>query len=298
MSHTLSQFDFQLNFRGGKSSARPDALSRREQDMPKNTNDDRLKSREFQLIKDVWIKKPIAKPLEISHMDSAIMCSMLVNQHRIDVNIPSSNEIFQDENLQELWNQGCSEDWNFSLLYKALKNNQRIFPTNLSTKISISECDFDERGALRFRKRVWVPNWEPLQTALIQKTRDSYITGHPGRDSTYANLSRNFFWPGASSMVRVFCKNCDVCGHSHVWREKKKGLLLPLPIPDRFHSELSIDFMTDLPAKSKGDPKYLMVITDRLLESCTLEPMKSMTAEDCTDRFITSHYRFHGFPYF
>ena len=73
---------------------------------------------------------------------------------------------------------------------------------------------------------------------------------------------------------------------------------MPLPIPERFHAELSIDFMTDLPAKSKGDPKYLMVITDRLLKSCTLEAMDSMTAENCAERFITSHYRFHGFPSF
>lgn len=56
--------------------------------------------------------------------------------------------------------------------------------------------------------------------------------------------------------------------------------------------------MTDLPAKSKGEPRYLMVITDRLLKSCTLEAMSSMTAEDCANRFIACHYRFHGFPRF
>ncbi|KAI1006368.1 hypothetical protein K3495_g1854 [Podosphaera aphanis] len=40
--------------------------------------------------------------------------------------------------------------------------------------------------------------------------------------------------------------------------------MLPLlPVSDRFYSELSSDFMKDLPAKSDPDPRYLMVITDR-----------------------------------
>ena len=99
-------------------------------------------------------------------------------------------------------------------------------------------------------------------------------------------------------MVRTFCRNCQVCGRCHVWREKKKGLLLPLPIPERFYLEISIDFMVDLPAKSKEDPRYLMVTTDRLLKSCTLEATHSMAAEECAKVFLSCHYRFHGFPSF
>lgn len=104
--------------------------------------------------------------------------------------------------------------------------------------------------------------------------------------------------PRASIMVRKFCKNCDICGRSHVWREKGKGLLLPLPIPDRFYSEFLIDFMTELPAKSRNDPRFLMAITYRLLKSCTLEAMKSVPTEECAERFVKCHFRFHGFPKF
>lgn len=75
-----------------------------------------------------------------------------------------------------------------------------------------------------------------------------------------------------------------------------KGLLLPLSVPDRFQSELSIDFMTDFPSEDAGDPRFLMVITDRSLKSVTLEAMTSMKAEECVTRFLQCHYRFHGFP--
>ena len=44
-SYTMSQFNFELKFRTGKNSARPDALSRRRQDMPATAEDERIKSR-------------------------------------------------------------------------------------------------------------------------------------------------------------------------------------------------------------------------------------------------------------
>lgn len=182
------------------------------------------------------------------------------------------------------------EDKHFEKLYSSIWQDQRTFPTELGLKTSLSECTLDDRGALCFRKRLWVPEWEPLRTALIQKSHDSHVTGHPGRNNTLAIISRNFYWPKMSTMVRRFCRNCDVCGRSHVRRTRRQGLLLPLPIPDRFHSELSIDFMTDLPVENDKSPRYLMVITDRLLKSVTLEAMNSMDAESSADRFLQCHF--------
>ena len=296
-SQVLSQFDFRLKFRAGEDSQRPDALSRREQDMPHGVDDDRLKEREFQLLKDNWlIELPGA---ETTHANICVAQTIQAQgNHQIvsrgEKEIPSGPDLFQEPELQQLWDQGKERDKDFVQLYHSVRRGDRKFPSDL--KVSTAECDFDPRGALRFRKRVWVPNWEPLQTALIQKTHDSHITGHPGRDSTLAILSRSFFWPGASKAVRRFSRNCDVCGHAHVWRERRKGLLLPLPIPDRFFSELSIDFMTEMPAKTKTDARFLMVITDRLTKAVLLEPMTSMKAEDCAERFLQAYYRFHAFP--
>jgi hypothetical protein len=96
-------------------------------------------------------------------------------------------------------------------------------------------------------------------------------------------------------MVRKFCRNCDVCGKSHLWKERRKGFLKPLPVPNRFYSELSIDFITDLPAKGEENPRFLMVITNKLLKSCTLEAITSIKAEDYAEVFVQCYYRFHGF---
>ena len=96
-------------------------------------------------------------------------------------------------------------------------------------------------------------------------------------------------------MVRQFVRNCDVCGRCHLWRDRKKGLLKPLPIPDRIWSELSMDFMTGLPPSTNGATN-VMITTCRLSKSIILEPMVSITAEAVAERFILSFVRHHGLP--
>jgi hypothetical protein len=295
-SHTLSEHNFRLKFRTGSKSGKPDALSRREQDFPRNGKDERLTSRKYQLIKEEWVltedSSGATENIHIGLMEPAPKDEAHYGE------LPRGRDIFAEVELQTLWDRGLAEDPELREAYRALRTGERNLPHDRARNlgISLAECEIDPRGVLLFRHKVVIPNWEPLRTALVQKTHDSHITGHPGRDNTLAILSRGYFWAEASKTVRRFCANCDVCGRSHVWRERKKGLLLPLPIPERFYCELSIDFITDLPARKKGDPRYLMVITDRLAKTVTLEDMITMDAPTCAKKFVRVHWRYHGFP--
>lgn len=76
-----------------------------------------------------------------------------------------------------------------------------------------------------------------------------------------------------------------------------QGLLRPLPVPERFHNELAIDFMTDLPLTNKNE-RFLIVIHDQLLGGAPLESMETMEAESCAERFVQCYWRYHGFPNF
>lgn len=106
--------------------------------------------------------------------------------------IPLGKNFFQEEELQKLWDVGAQKDTNFYKLYLSLWRNKRSFPTELGVKTSLSECDIDNRGALYFTRRLWIPEWELLKTALIQNSYDSRETGHPGHNSTLAIVSTNF----------------------------------------------------------------------------------------------------------
>ncbi|KAM4061441.1 retrovirus polyprotein [Hirsutella rhossiliensis] len=126
-----------------------------------------------------------------------------------------------------------------------------------------------ERPALLARANLGA---EPrtLRTRLMQETHDSTLAGHPGRDMLKSLLSRKFYWPGLDSD--------------------------PLPIPDRIWSELSIDFVTDLPPTKSNGSTNLMVVTDRLSKSVVLESLKDITAETTARALLRNVVQHHGVP--
>ncbi|KAM4056451.1 retrovirus polyprotein [Hirsutella rhossiliensis] len=192
-SEFLSRFQFELEWRPGRKGGLPDALSRRDQDMPANHSDERLKGRIMRLFQDDHLRRVPISTLSTN------------TEGAQEINFGKEIRIFEDEELQQLWHAARQED----KLYQEL------------TKL-VADGAKNNRGLLCFRERVWIPGSEPLRTRIIQETHDSHITGHPGRDLTYSTLSRRFFWPGAASDVRRFVRNCEVCGRNTIWRIQRK----------------------------------------------------------------------------
>lgn len=279
----MSRFRYTLQYRKGSENERSDALSRRDQDKPKE-GDPRLLSRERQALIPVQIKKTNLDKLKLAE----------------------GQDIFMNQDLQNLWDLALYEDPAYSKIVQAVLDGEKAWPKDIKVKTegseewkplkaTIAESSFDKnRRQLLYQGRLWIPMYEPLTTAIIQNVHDATVSGHPGRDATLAQVARDYFWPGMSKAIKRFCKNCHICGRSSIWRHQKHGLLKPLPVPDRFHQELSIDFMVELP-ESNGNT-CIMVITDRLLKSVTLEAMDKMDAESCAFRFLSCHWRYHGFP--
>ena len=263
----LSEFNYKLRFRPGKRQRKSDALSRRDQDQS-----DEGEKRLYQLF------RPSVLPTKGD--------PIFVSVTQLYEETTNSSSIFPAElPLNDLWDKAMVEDSTYKEALKAVQSGQRRFSPSSGLKISISECDTDNSEKLRYRERLWVPDSEPLRTGIIQKTHDSSLSGHPGANITYSLLARRFYWPGISQDVRRFVRNCDVCGRTVYWREKKHGLLKPLPIPLKIWSEISMDFITKLPRTNKGEESCL-VITDRLSKGVILTPMVTMTAQDVAAAFI------------
>lgn len=152
--------------------------------------------------------------------------------------------------MQNLWRQAVNSDKDWIKARDAVQAGHRQFPPDIALKssVNITECTVAADGVLRCREnRIWVPDYEPLRTAIMQQTHNSYLGRHPGRDTMIGIILRRFFWPKLRESVRRFIRNCDVCGRSTVWREAKAGFMKSLPVPDRIGSELTIGFITDLP---------------------------------------------------
>lgn len=283
-SDLLQQFNFVLKWRPGVACQRPDALSRREQDKPKDINDERTAGRIRQLLPSPLYAHPttVAPNEQTNATGKDPACSAT---------------LFEDDELQVLWGQGVGADKDWQRARNAVRAGELGFPSDLAQKLTanIAECTVAADNVLRGREnRIWVPDYEPLRTAIMQRVHDSHLTGHPGKDTMIAIILRRWFWPKLRESVRKFIRNCDVCGRTTVWRQAKAGFLRSLPIPERIGSELTIDFVTDLPP-SKGCTN-IMVITDRLSKDIFLFGTNSMSAENCADIFIDRYYRYFGFP--
>lgn len=279
----LYQFKFVFKWRPGDVSERPDALSRRDQDKPRDLTDERNAGRVIKLLP--------AKLIEATESTTNNRESNTENNQIINT------KVFEDNELQILWEKGIDFDKDWCRARNAIQKGERGFPPDLANKftINIAECTVAADEVIRVRNnRIWVPDYEPLRTSIIQKTHDSYLGGHPGRDTMVGIILRRFFWPKLRESVRQFIRNCDVCGRSTVWREAKAGFMRSLPIPERIGSELTIDFITDLPP-SQGCTNIL-VITDRLSKDIFLFGTDTMDAPFCAKLFIDRYYRYFGFP--
>ena len=196
--------------------------------------------------------------------------------------------------LPELWATAEAHDDSLEGATAAVRQSALRFPSHLRLKVSISECSIDDDGKLCFRGRRWVPDSEPLRTGLIQQVHDSLLSGHPGREVTYSLVARQFFWPGMSDSIRRFCNNCHGCRGDQIWRQRKQGLLKPLPVPDRVWRDISVDFITDLPESM--DCTNIMVIADRLSRGLLLAPMQRIDTESAANVFLSMFYSLHGLP--
>ena len=81
-------------------------------------------------------------------------------------------------------------------MYKFLKNTiikgDRQFPPDLYTLMDITECAV-LNNYLYFRGALWIPNFKPLRTVILHKIHNFLIAGHPGKENTFALLTKDFY---------------------------------------------------------------------------------------------------------
>ncbi len=272
-SLALSEFNFSIAYRTGKTNHAADALSRRDQDMPTD-NDDRQQLRHHLLLPAARLEEGVLPP----------------TVHAAPVQVVMSTP----ESLEELWNATVSQDTHYQQAKQSVAKQDKTFPKELGLKLSIGDCSI-ENNRLCYRGRYWVPNSEALRTRLLQTTHDSCLTGHPGKEGLGAIIRRKYFWPNFYRDVKQFVRNCHSCGAHTVWRDRKKGLLRPLPIPERIWSEISMDYITDLPPTARGN-RHILVIVDRLSKGAIFIPCKDLTSETLSRKIIKHYLPHHLLP--
>ena len=150
--------------------------------------------------------------------------------------------------------------------------------------------------ALYHQDRLWVP--EHLYSELIREVHDQPACGHPGVARTYLLLRREYYWRGMKSTVAQYVQNCYVCHRAKPSRDRERGLLHPLPIPQKRWQDITMDFVTGLPL-SEGH-NAIMTTVDRLTKERHYIPCfageDGTSAEATVDMLIKDVFRLHGLP--
>jgi transposase InsO family protein len=275
-SEFLSRFNFHITYRPGKQGAKPDSLTRRSEDLPKE-GDERLRHQSQVVIKkENWFLPPLK-----------------TNATRIrggQPKVQQSEETLElPEKIAQLLDEGYQQDSTPDGILQALRKGA---PRH--SQITLAECT-EVQGKLLYRKRIYIPDYNPLKAALLQACHESPVAGHPGRARTYDLVSRDYYWPGMLAYIERWVRNCHTCRRINPARDARQGVLRPLPIPERAWQDISMDFISHLPS-SQGYDAILVVV-------CRLTKMRhfiackgTCDAEDTARLYLRDVWKLHGLP--
>lgn len=283
-SEFLSQFDFVIRYRPGSLGQKPDALTRRSQDLPTSTDDPRTIYQNHALLRN-------------ENLDASIKDELHAAPAVVELEPEPA-----DHKITRLLDLGYATD-TFWKEIKAEMTKPEGIPH--SKAIPLSECEIVDNKLL-FRGRIYVPGAE-LRLYLTQLAHDSCESGHPGKNKLYALLSRDYWWPSMSKDTSAYALHCHDCRRNKINRLRYRGTLKPLPLPLARWRDISVDFVGPFPT-DKGPLSHLkwyhsegfdmiMVVVDRLTKMRHYTPCKKdMKTTDQALLFIRDVWRLHGLP--
>ena len=149
--------------------------------------------------------------------------------------------------------QGYAEDTYFAPVHAHLIGNAPLehrFATRVDKYVA-------RDGLLYFAKKdaLCIPDDKELRTLVLMEMHDA--GGHFGLDKTYAALARRFFWPHMGVTAKKFIESCAVCQRHKGAARSAQGLLMPLEVPERPWSDVSMNFVSGLPKTERGNDAIL-----------------------------------------
>ncbi|GJP50822.1 hypothetical protein CLOM_g9981 [Closterium sp. NIES-68] len=151
---------------------------------------------------------------------------------------------------------------------------------------------FYKRGT----SRIWVPGYDLLRTLLIQESHDNPTSGHFGIDKTTKMLQRNYYWRNMADDVRKYVSSCTACQIMKSSHQRAAGLLQPLDPPERPWQQVTMDYVTGLPAGPWGNDAILVVVGRLTKMAHFIACQQTITAEQTAQLFLTNDIREEQLP--
>ncbi|KAI1513832.1 rve multi-domain protein [Pyrenophora tritici-repentis] len=207
-----------------------------------------------------------------------------------------------EANILQTVRQAYPDDDIVQVILKAKADGQRRIPYHLihgpnRIRLELGDCSIHD-GVFYVKKKVYIPESGTLRTRIIERVHRSYCGGHSGKHGSYDMLNRWYYWPKMINDVAQYVKNCLACRRLKSYRDGKHGLLHPLPIPERYWSSISMDYITHLPPCTDNGRTYtnVLVIVDRLSKKKKFIPVVDLKVDTLVKAFVEYVWREEGYP--
>ncbi|KAI0993536.1 hypothetical protein K3495_g14648, partial [Podosphaera aphanis] len=252
--------------------AKPDALTRRSEDLPSDTGDERLRQQ----------LQTVLKP---HNLDPEISRHLPLQLSSAPLDPPAVTEV-----INNLIAKGYQDD---STLLEYINILRGPGPYR-SKHLDLSRCSL-RNGRLYFDDLIYVPDVPDLKLILLKNCHDHPSGGHHGRNKVFAELSRDYWWPNMLKQITQYTNNCHTCKRITPSRLKYQGLLKQLPVPERRWRDISVDFIGPLPISDGKN--CIMVVCCRLTKARHFIPCQTtIDAVETANLFFQHVWKHHGFP--
>ena len=144
--------------------------------------------------------------------------------------------------------------------------------------------------------RLCIPQDADLCDYLIFLDHDDATRGHAGEFKTLAHLQRKYYWRQMRRSVGEYISTCERCQRNKTRQSRPPGELHPHSVPDARWTEISMDFITQLPETNSGK-NMIWTMVDRLTKRVHFVAIKdTCTAEELLELFRREYQRLHGLP--
>ena len=151
-------------------------------------------------------------------------------------------------------------------------------------------------GVLYHHDRVYVPS--SMVAEVIREVHEQPSSAHPGIRRTIELIRRFYYIPQLRATVERYIRNCYTCQRIKAPRDRKNGLLHPLPIPDQRWKDLSMDLIVGLPKSRDSNAIFTIccrLSKHRLYIPCSDEN-EGTSAESLANIVLKEVYRHRGLP--
>ena len=171
----------------------------------------------------------------------------------------------------------------------------------LACEDTVARCLYgeDDRGLLvrisPLDKRIQVVVPKQLQERVLALAHYPKLCGHPRGTALFANLRREFYWPGMSSACHAFVSRCPSCAAQDLKAKRRRTAYLKLFMPNGPLEFVCVDILGPLPTTRAGN-KYLLVISDRFSKLTLAVPLPDIRAETVARAFFERWLSVYGVP--